>query len=210
MAKRVSRLEAARAAGQLELFEPAPPRSALPEGFVYAEAMLSAGEEGALAAEIALLELKPFEYRGHLGKRRVASFGWRYDFNDRALGPAAELPDFLHPLRAKAARFAGIAPEEFEHALVTEYAPGAEIGWHRDRPDFGDVVGVSLLAPSTFRFRRREGEGWERAALVVAPRSAYLLRGPARTLWEHSIPAVAALRYSVTFRTLRAKPARLR
>ena len=87
--------------------------------------------------------------------------------------------------------------------LVTEYPPGATIGWHRDRPEFGDVVGISLLTPCVFRLRRRKGPGWERASLTVDRRSAYLLRGSVRTDWEHSIPAVAALRYSITFRTLR-------
>jgi alkylated DNA repair dioxygenase AlkB len=98
----------------------------------------------------------------------------------------------------------GVEPGRLAQALVTEYDAGAAIGWHRDKGVFGDVVGVSLLAPCTFRLRRRAGAGWERATLVAAPRSAYLLRGPARAEWEHSIPPVAALRYSITFRSLRA------
>jgi alkylated DNA repair dioxygenase AlkB len=96
-----------------------------------------------------------------------------------------------------------MAPEALQQALVTEYSPGAGIGWHRDKPVFGQGVGISLLAPCVFRFRRAAGEKWERVNLVTAPRSAYLLSGPARSVWEHSIPPVSALRYSITFRTLR-------
>jgi alkylated DNA repair dioxygenase AlkB len=148
--------------------------------------------------------VKPFEFRGFLGKRRVASFGWRYDFNGRGLERAGEIPPYLHDLRESAAALAGAPPEALEHVLVTEYQPGAAIGWHRDRAEFGDVVGVSLLSPCLFRLRRRSGAGWERAAFTAEPRSAYLLSGPARYEWEHSIPPVEALRWSVTFRRLRA------
>ena len=115
------------------------------------------------------------------------------------------LPLEIYILPARAADFAGLAPEDLPHALVTEYSPGTTIGWHRDKGVFNDVVGVSLLAPCTFRLRRKAGSGWERYSLHVAPRSAYLLRGTARTEWEHSIPAVEALRYSITFRSLRSK-----
>lgn len=176
---------------------------ALPEGVRYQDEVIGAEEEAALLAEIAGLPFAAFEFRGYLGARRVVSFGWKYDFGQRSLHEAGEMPGFLAPLRAAAGRFAGIAPASLEHVLVTEYQPGAPIGWHRDRPEFGEVVGVSLNSPCRFRFRRRKGAGWERAALTAQPRSAYLLSGPARSEWEHSIPPVEALRYSVTFRTLR-------
>jgi alkylated DNA repair dioxygenase AlkB len=117
------------------------------------------------------------------------------------------IPDWLLPLRDKAGQWAGLAPERLEHVLLTEYEPGAAIGWHRDRSAFGDVVGVSLLAPARLRFRRKAGAKWERRALLVEPRSAYLLTGPARSEWEHSIPAAEALRYSITFRTMKWLPA---
>jgi alkylated DNA repair dioxygenase AlkB len=113
------------------------------------------------------------------------------------------MPGFLRPARDRAAALLGCAPAALPHALVTEYQPGATIGWHRDRSVFGDVVGLSLLAPARFRFRRKAGARWERRSLDLAPRSAYRLTGPARSEWEHSIPALDALRYSVTFRTLR-------
>jgi alkylated DNA repair dioxygenase AlkB len=185
---------------QLSLLEPV---FGLPEGFAYREDFVSAQEEGELASHIAGLELREFEFHGYLGKRRVTSFGLRYDFNDMAVHEAAEMPDFLLLLRDRAAAFAGLAPAELAHALVTEYASGAAIGWHRDRPVFGDVIGISLGAPCRFRFRRKRGDGWERAAIMLAPRSAYLLRGPARHEWQHSIPPVEDLRYSVTFRSTR-------
>ena len=177
---------------------------ALPEGLAYRPEFLSQDEERALVARFETLPFKPFEFRGFLGRRRVVFFGWRYDFNDRALGPAEPMPPFLLPVRDRAAALMGVAPDALPHVLITEYAPGAAIGWHRDRPEFGEVAGVSLLAPCTFRMRRKKPHGWERASFVAEPRSAYVLRGPARTDWEHSIPAVEALRYSVTFRTLSA------
>jgi alkylated DNA repair dioxygenase AlkB len=175
----------------------------MPEGFAYREDFVSPDEECELVDHVAALEFKPFEFRDYVGHRRVVSFGWRYDFGDMALHAAGRMPDFLLPLRDKAAAFAGLAPTDFPHVLLTEYDPGAAIGWHRDRPNFEDVVGVSLLSPCTFRFRRKAGVKWERASLIAQPRSAYLLRGAARTEWEHSIPAVDTLRYSITFRSLR-------
>jgi alkylated DNA repair dioxygenase AlkB len=176
-----------------------------PAGLRWRADLIDPVEERALADQIAALPFKPFEFQGYVGRRRVVSFGWRYDFARHVLEPAAPIPDFLLPLRAKAAAFAGCDPDAFRQALALEYAPGAGIGWHRDRPQFGEVVGVSLLAPCPLRLRRRIGERWERATFTATPRSAYLLSGPARTDWEHSIPPVEALRYSVTFRTLRSR-----
>jgi alkylated DNA repair dioxygenase AlkB len=177
-----------------------------PPGFVYRENVLSEFEERALVERIAGLPFAPFEFQGHLGNRRVVSFGWRYDYGGRALRSTTPFPDFLMALRKEAAVFAGLGAERFEQALVTEYGPGAGIGWHRDKAVFQDVVAFSFLAPCVLRFRRRQGLGWERRKLTVAPRSAYLLRGPARQEWEHSIPAQEILRYSVTFRTLALAP----
>jgi DNA oxidative demethylase len=175
----------------------------LPSGFTYRPDFLSGDEEEALAAALAQVELRPFEFQGFLGKRQVASFGWRYRFDGTGLEPAEPMPAFLLPFRDRAAALLGRPPEALPHVLLTEYEPGAAIGWHRDRSVFGEVVGLSLLAPAPFRFRRRSGARWERRSLHLAPRSAYTLTGEARANWEHSIPAVAALRYSITFRTLR-------
>jgi alkylated DNA repair dioxygenase AlkB len=174
----------------------------MPDGFRYQAALIDAGEEAMLAAEIAALPLQPFAFRGYFGARRVHAFGLRYDYDRRVVEAGAAMPAFLLELRARVAAFAGRAAEDFPQALATEYAPGAPIGWHRDKPQFGEVVGVSLLSPATFRLRRREGERWRRAAMTLEPRSAYLLAGEARTAWEHSIPPAPALRYSLTFRTL--------
>ena len=176
-----------------------------PEGFRYQADILTLSEERDLAERIRELPLKEFEFQGYVGRRRTLSYGWHYDFGDRTLRPADEIPAYLLSLRERAAAFAGLAPGDLPHALVTEYGPGAAIGWHRDKGVFGDVVGISLLAPCTFRFRRQAAAAWERYSLTAEPRSAYLLRGAARTDWEHSIPAVEALRYSITFRSLRPK-----
>ena len=187
-------------ADQLSLFAAAP---GAPEGLRYEADLVGAEEERALIARIAGLPFRPFEFQGFVGKRRTVSFGWQYRFDGSGLAEADPLPEWLLPLRARAAAFAGLDPDALVHALLIEYEPGAALGWHRDRPVFGDVVGVSLASGAPLRFRRRAGAGWERHTLHAAPRSAYLLRGPARSEWEHSLAPVAALRYSATFRTLR-------
>jgi alkylated DNA repair dioxygenase AlkB len=152
---------------------------------------------------VSTLPFKEFVFQGFLGKRRVVSFGWRYDFNERKLVESDDIPDFLLALREPAARFAGLAPDRLQQVLVTEYAPGAGIGWHKDKAVFGEVVGISLLSDCRFRLRREVDGKWERASILAAARSAYLLSGPARWEWEHSIPGVAALRYSITFRNFK-------
>ncbi|HEX8442963.1 MAG TPA: alpha-ketoglutarate-dependent dioxygenase AlkB [Allosphingosinicella sp.] len=187
--------------GQLDLFPTAP---ALPAGLRYAPDVITPENEASLADAMVALPFRPFQFQGFTGNRRVVSFGWRYAFDGSGLHRAEPIPDFLLPVRDAASRFAGLAPNALEHVLVTEYAPGAAIGWHRDRPVFGEVVGLSLLSPARLRFRRRCETKWERADLIAKPRSAYHLTGEARSEWEHSIPAVEELRYSITFRTLRA------
>jgi alkylated DNA repair dioxygenase AlkB len=190
---------------QLSLFDLKP---GLPDGFRYRPDLIDEEEERSLVAEIERLPFKAFEFHGFEGKRRVVSFGWRYDFNEGKLSQAEAIPDFLLAVRAKAARFAGLDEGALEQLLATEYEPGASIGWHRDRVMFGEVIGVSLLAECTFRFRKKAGTSWERASLSLAPRSAYLLRGPARAEREHSIPGVERLRYSLTLRNFRSGPRR--
>jgi alkylated DNA repair dioxygenase AlkB len=179
----------------------------MPAGLTYRPDFLEPNEERALAEHIAALDLKPFEFHGFQGNRRTASFGWHYAFDGSGLKRGSAMPGWLLPVRARAAPLIGLAPDALEHALLIEYAPGAGIGWHRDRPVFGDVIGISLLAPARLRFRRRKGEKWERRSLIAEPRSAYALRGEARHEWEHSIPAMEELRYSITFRALRSSPA---
>ncbi|HEX8644698.1 MAG TPA: alpha-ketoglutarate-dependent dioxygenase AlkB [Allosphingosinicella sp.] len=192
---------------QLSLFA-APAASGVPEGLAYRPELVDAGEERALVARLRELPFAPFEFQGFLGKRRTVSFGWSYRFDGSGLAEADPLPDWLLPLRARAAAFAGLPADALVHALLIEYDVGAGLGWHRDRPVFGDVVGISLLSEAPLRFRRRRGDKWERHTLRAAPRSAYMLRGAARTEWEHSLAPVASLRYSATFRTLVSPPGR--
>ncbi len=173
-----------------------------PPGFVYRPDQIDPDEEAALANELSRLDLRPFEMQGRIARRRVAYFGMRYDGAVGGLDHGTPIPDFLQPLRRKAASLAGLAPHELVHALVNEYPSGAPIGWHRDKAAFGEVVGFSLLSACVLRFRRPDGSGWTRRALTLEPRSAYWLSGEARSVWEHSIPPVETLRYSVTFRTL--------
>jgi hypothetical protein len=171
-------------------------------GFRYGEDLIEEAEEIELVASLKLLDLKPFEFHGHLGNRRVISFGLRYDYTRRTVETATELPSFLENLRAKAAQFAVCSVNDFKQTGINEYPPGAGIGWHKDKPQFGIVVGVSLLAPATMRFRRANGDRWTRTSQTLEPRSIYVLSGEARSSWEHSIPPLDKLRYSITFRTL--------
>jgi alkylated DNA repair dioxygenase AlkB len=191
--------------GQLGLLEPLP---LLPEGFAYRAELVSLEEEAELLEHFRELDFREYEFHGYLGKRRVVSFGLHYDPNESTVRSTADIPGFLLPLRQKAADFAGLAPADLQQALATEYAPGAAIGWHRDRPAYRDVIGVSFSSSCRFRLRRKRGNSWERASLIVEPRSVYLLRGPARTEWQHSIPPAERLRYSVTFRSMRGRPTR--
>jgi alkylated DNA repair protein (DNA oxidative demethylase) len=174
-------------------------------GLSQAGAILTPGEEQELIASIDAVELSPFRFHGWLGKRLTAMYGWRYDFDDASFGPAEAIPDWLLPLRAKTAEFAGLQPDELAQALLIRYDPGAAIGWHRDRPVFEHVLGISLGAPATMRFRRRRRGGFDRAAAILMPRSIYRLTGEARHEWEHSITPMEVTRWSVTFRSLSAK-----
>jgi alkylated DNA repair protein (DNA oxidative demethylase) len=172
-----------------------------PAGLDFREDFVSPGEERRLVEEIQEQPFKPFEFHGWKGNRETVSFGWRYDFNQARVESAPPIPDFLLPLRERAAEFARIAPRDFEQALLIRYAPGAGIGWHRDRPVFDKVFGLSLVSPCVLRFRRRRFNGFERFSLDARPRSAYLLTDEIRHEWEHSIARLEVLRYSITFRS---------
>jgi len=174
-------------------------------GLSQAGGFVTPREEQMLIASIDAAELSPFRFHGWLGKRRTVSYGWRYDFDDTSFAPAEAIPDWLLPLRAKAARFAGLQPGELVQALLIRYDPGAGIGWHRDRPVFEHVLGISLGAPATMRFRRRKPGGFDRTSALLAPRSIYHLTGEARHDWEHSIAAMEVTRWSITFRSLSAR-----
>lgn len=182
------------------------PVPVLPDGVAYRSDVLSKAEEGEAVRAIEQLELTPFQYQGFTGNRRTASFGWRYDFNGGGFQKAEPLPRAFLPWRERAAALAGVEPEQLQQMLAIEYSPGAGIGWHRDRPQFGIVTALSLSSPCRMRFRRKTGEGWERLHAILEPRSGYVLAGEGREVWEHSIPAVDRLRYSLTFRTLRQAP----
>lgn len=174
-------------------------------GLASAEEVLSRLEEQALIRAIDLLDLSPFRFQGWLGKRLTHSFGLHYDFDHASLAPTTPTPAWLLPIRDRAAAFAGLAPDALIQALITRYDPGAGIGWHRDRPHFEHVVGLSLGAPADMRFRRRMGEQFERVTVPLPPRGIYHLQGAARYEWEHSITEMLATRWSITFRSLSAR-----
>jgi len=183
----------------LPLFEP----PALPEGFVYRPDFLDPAEEEDLLRHIHHLSFHDVRMHGVVARRRIVQFGWRYHFDRRGLEGGDPLPAWLEGLQERAAALAAQSPAQLSEVLVTEYTPGATIGWHRDAPPFGVVVGVSLRASCRLRFRRGEGTALERAECRLDARSAYVLQGPSRSEWQHSIPAVSELRYSITFRTLK-------
>jgi len=178
---------------------------ALPEGFTYAADFLSAAEEGELLARIGELPLAAAQYKEWRARRRIVAFGGSYDFGRNELEPAPPIPEFLHGLRERVARWAGISAERIQHAMIAEYPPGAPLGWHRDVPQFEDVFGVSLLGRARLRFRPWPPRPGARTAcaLELEPRSAYALRGAARWQWQHAVSPTKELRYSITFRTRR-------
>jgi alkylated DNA repair dioxygenase AlkB len=175
-----------------------------PAGLVYETGIVSEAEEEHLLQRLAELPYREVVMRGVAARRIVVHFGWDYGYESWALAPAPPVPAFLERLRARAAALAGLAPEVLAQILVARYPAGAGIGWHRDAPLFGPVVvGVSLGAEAVMRFRHGRAGAWSRFRLVLAPRSAYVLGGAARAAWQHSLRPTPALRYSITFRTLR-------
>lgn len=174
----------------------------LPPGLVYRPELVGPDDEAALISRIRALPFEPVKMRGMVARRRAAHFGWSYRYDAATVSPGAPVPDFLLELRRRVADLARLPPTELEEALVSEYPPGAGIGWHRDAPPFGVVAGVSL--GTHCRLRLRPGDaGRATVDLELAPRSAYVLAGPVRETWQHHIPPVKGERYSVTFRTLR-------
>lgn len=190
-------------ASQFDLF--APP---IVPGFAYVPDLISSAEEAELITRIDAAPLTPFRFQQWTGKRLTASYGWSYDFATGSFAPTDPMPDWLTPVRVRAAAFAGLAEDDLVQALLIRYDPGAGIGWHRDRPVFEHVVGISLGAPATLRLRKRDGKRFARASAPLAPRSVYHLSGDVRHNWEHSIAPMDVPRWSITFRSLAAGAAR--
>ncbi|WP_354005148.1 alpha-ketoglutarate-dependent dioxygenase AlkB [Ramlibacter cellulosilyticus] len=191
---------------QSDLFGEAPP--ALPPGMRYEADFLSPDEESALLAMLRALPLAPMQYQQYTARRKVLSYGGQYDFSAQQLNAVEPLPAWLDALRARAGAWAGIAPERFTQALLAAYEPGTPLGWHRDVPDFEDVVGVSLLDEAVMRFRPYPhvvGSKVKTMSLVLPPRSIYLLRGASRWEWQHAVSPTKRLRYSITLRTASAR-----
>jgi alkylated DNA repair dioxygenase AlkB len=177
--------------------------SDLPEGLLYQPDFLTEQEESELVQTFRALPFTNLDYHGYTARRRVLEFGLEYDFTTHKATPTKNFPDFLSSVRERAASFAGLALAALVEGMVIEYPPGAPIGWHRDAPQFGVVIGISLASESRMRFKRYKAEG-KPVTLTLERRSIYLMRGPARWRFQHSIPAVKELRYSITFRTLRS------
>ena len=181
----------------------APP---LPAGCVLAHEFLSAEEEHALLAVLRALPFEAARYKGYTARRRIASYGGRFDYDTNTLRPSPPMPASLAPLRDKVARWLGVEPSRFAHVLVSEYAPGTPLGWHRDVPAFESIVGVCVLGAARMRLRRYpplHPKAADVLNLALPPRAAYVLTGSARWDWQHSIAPTEALRYSVTLRTRR-------
>lgn len=181
---------------------------ATPPGFSYHSDFLTVGEERDVLAGVTALEFYDVKMRGQVARRRTTHFGWTYGYETWRIEPGPPIPDFLLALRGRAAGVGDVAADELVEVLVTHYPPGAGIGWHRDAPMFGVVVGVSLASACRFRFQRGKGDERRTAAAELEPRSAYVLDGQARWQWQHSIPPAKTERYSVTYRTLRRSPRR--
>ena len=176
-----------------------------PSGFLYYPEIVTPAEEPALLERVRAITFSPVEMRGQVARRRTAHFGWVYGYESWRIAPGPPLPDFLLPLRERVAGLAGVDAVALAEALVTEYPAGAAIGWHRDAPQFGIVIGVSLASACRMRFQRGRGAARETRAVTLEPRSAYVLTGETRQQWQHSIPPMKAARYSITFRTLRTE-----
>ena len=178
----------------------------LPEGFVYRPDFLDPGEERSLLDAIADLPLREAAYKQFTAKRRIVSYGGRYDFSKGELLPAGPVPSFLFDVRERVAAWTGVAAERYTHALVSEYQPGTQLGWHRDVPDFEEIAGISLGGRARMRLRPyppAKGRRDLTRTLDLEPRSAYAIAGTARWGWQHAISATKELRYSITFRTRR-------
>ncbi len=185
---------------QLALFDDDQPG---PKGLRYTREFVSAETEHELITRIADLPLKPFQFGAFEGHRRVKSFGFRYDYTEQRLLQSEPIPEWLLDVARAIEGFGQLSCGSIRQVLCTEYDVGVGIGWHRDKPHFDKVFGLSLGSACKFRFRRRASDKWERFALQAEPRSLYLMDGEARQDWEHSIPAVERQRYSITFRTMR-------
>ena len=178
----------------------------LPAGFVYQPDFITRDEEAALLDLIRKLPLHEAKYKEYTAKRRIMSYGASYDFSSNELIPAGPIPLFLYPVRSRVARWVGVPPSQFTHALIAEYKTGTQLGWHRDVPEFEIVVGVSLGGTCRMRLRPyppKKGRNVETLSLDLEPRSAYIMRGNVRWGWQHSIPPTKEDRYSITFRTRR-------
>ena len=181
---------------------------ATPPGFTYHPDFLTVQEERDVLAGVAALDFYDVKMRGQVARRRTTHFGWTYGYETWRIEPGPPIPDFLLALRGRVGGIGGVAGEELVEVLVTHYPPGAGIGWHRDAPMFGVVVGVSLASACRFRFQRGKADERRTAVAELDPRSAYVLDGQARWQWQHSIPPAKTERYSVTYRTLRRSPRR--
>ncbi len=191
---------------QTDLFGPS---TTLPEGFAYQPEFLSVQEEALLLEALGALPFEHAQYHEWQARRRVVSFGGRYDYTQQALNDAPPMASFLHSLRDRIGAWAGIDPDGIHHAMIAEYRPDTPLGWHRDVPDFEEIMGVSLLSFARMRLRPYPPKPGQRAvhAVDLAPRSAYVIRGPARWAWQHAISPTKSLRYSITFRTRRVRRA---
>jgi alkylated DNA repair dioxygenase AlkB len=159
-----------------------------------------------LLHQIAAIELRNLNFRGHEEEKKVASFGYDRIFEKRILTKGKQIPKQFEWLLEMMARKTHIGFDRISGFLVTAYPKGSVINWNRDATPFDTIIGVSLLSDCTFKFRPLDQTKQNRKNIISFPvlrKSIYIMRDESRSEWEHSIASVTSQRFSISLRTLK-------